>query len=144
MASTARQDALVDRAIALGWTPDRVLVIDADQGQSAQSTVARLGFQRWLAEVSLDHVGLILGLEMSRLARSNQDWHHLLELCAIFRTLLADADGLDDPTDYHDRLLLGLRGMMNEAALYLMKSRILEGMRHKARRGELLNRPPMG
>ena len=142
--STARQYALVDRAIALGWTPDRVLVIDADQGQSGQSTVARLGFQRLLAEVSLDHVGLILGLEMSRLARSNKDWHQLLELCAIFRTLLADADGLYDPTDYNDRLLLGLRGMMNEAELYLMKSRLLEGMRNKARRGELLNRPPMG
>jgi len=83
----------------------------------------------------LDHVGLILGLEMSRLARSNKDWHQLLELCAIFRTLLADAEGLYDPTDYNDRLLLGLRGMMSEAELYLMKGRLLEGMRHKARRG---------
>jgi DNA invertase Pin-like site-specific DNA recombinase len=142
--STARQYALVERAVALGWTPERVVVIDEDQGQSGQSAVARLGFQRLLAEVSLDHVGLILGLEMSRLARSNKDWHQLLELCAIFRTLLADADGLYDPTDYNDRLLLGLRGMMNEAELYLMKNRLLEGMRHKARRGDLLNRPPMG
>ena len=142
--STARQYALVERAVALGWTPERVVVIDEDQGQSGQSAVTRLGFQRLLAEVSLDHVGLILGLEMSRLARSNKDWHQLLELCAIFRTLLADADGLYDPTDYNDRLLLGLRGMMNEAELYLMKSRLLEGMRHKARRGDLLNRPPMG
>jgi DNA invertase Pin-like site-specific DNA recombinase len=142
--STARQYALVDRAVALGWSRDRVVVIDEDQGQSGQSMVTRLGFQRVLAEVSLDHVGLILGLEMSRLARSNKDWHHLLELCAIFRTLLADADGLYDPTDYNDRLLLGLRGMMSEAELYLMKGRLLEGMRNKARRGELLNHPPMG
>ncbi len=142
--STARQYALVDRAVALGWARDRVVVIDEDQGQSGQSMVTRLGFQRVLAEVSLDHVGLILGLEMSRLARSNKDWHQLLELCAIFRTLLADADGLYDPTDYNDRLLLGLRGMMSEAELYLMKGRMLEGMRNKARRGELLNHPPMG
>jgi DNA invertase Pin-like site-specific DNA recombinase len=142
--STARQYALVDRAVALGWARDRIVVIDEDQGQSGQSMVTRLGFQRVLAEVSLDHVGLILGLEMSRLARSNKDWHQLLELCAIFRTLLADADGLYDPTDYNDRLLLGLRGMMSEAELYLMKGRMLEGMRNKARRGELLNHPPMG
>jgi DNA invertase Pin-like site-specific DNA recombinase len=142
--STARQYALVDRAIALGWTRDRVVVIDEDQGQSGQSMVTRLGFQRVLAEVSLDHVGLILGLEMSRLARSNKDWHQLLELCALFRTLLADTDGLYDPTDYNDRLLLGLRGMMSEAELHLLKGRLLEGMRHKARRGELLNHPPMG
>lgn len=142
--STARQYALVERAVALGWSSERVVIIDEDQGQSGQSVVTRLGFQRLLAEVSLDHVGLILGLEMSRLARSNKDWHQLLELCAIFRTLLADADGLYDPTDYNDRLLLGLRGMMNEAELYLMKGRLLEGMRHKARRGELLNHPPMG
>jgi len=97
-----------------------------------------------LAEVSLDHVGLILGLEMSRLARSNKDWHQLLELCAIFRTVLADADGLYDPTDSNDRLLLGLRGMMSEAELSLMKGRMLEGMRNKARRGALLHHPPMG
>jgi DNA invertase Pin-like site-specific DNA recombinase len=142
--STARQYALVDRAVALGWSRDRVVVIDADQGQSGQSMVTRLGFQRVLAGVSLDHVGLIPGPEMSRLARSNKDWHQLLELCAIFRTLLADADGLYDPTDYNDRLLLGLRGMMSEAELYLMKGRMLEGMRNKARRGALLNHPPMG
>src|SRR5437660_3244135 len=142
--STARQYGLVDRAVTWGWARDRIVVIDEDQGQSGQSMVTRLGFQRLLAEVSLDHVGLILGLEMSRLARSNKDWHQLLELCAIFRTLLADADGLYDPTDYNDRLLLGLRGMMNEAELYIMKGRLLEGMRHKARRGDLLNHPPMG
>ena len=142
--STARQYALVDRAIAYGWSPERVIVIDEDQGQSGQSMATRLGFQRLLAEVSLDHVGLILGLELSRLARSNKDWHQLLELCAIFRTLLADADGLYDPTDYNDRLLLGLRGMMNEAELYILKGRMHEGRRNKAQRGDLLNHPPMG
>jgi DNA invertase Pin-like site-specific DNA recombinase len=142
--STARQYALVDRAIAMGWARERVVVIDEDQGHSGQSIATRLGFQRLLAEVSLDHVGLILSLEMSRLARSNKDWHQLLELCAIFRTLLADADGLYDPTDYNDRLLLGLRGMMSEAELHLMKGRLLEGMRNKAKRGALLNHPPIG
>jgi len=142
--STARQYGLVDRAVTWGWARDRIVVIDEDQGQSGQSMVTRLGFQRLLAEVSLDHVGLILGLEMSRLARSNKDWHQLLELCAIFRTLLADADGLYDPTDYNDRLLLGLRGMMNEAELYVMKGRLLEGRRHKAQRGDLLHEPPLG
>ena len=103
--STARQYALVDRAVALGWSRDRVVVIDEDQGQSGQSMGTRVGFQRVLAAVSLDHVGLILGREMSRLARSNKDWHQWLALCAIFRTLLADADGLYEPTDYNDRLL---------------------------------------
>jgi DNA invertase Pin-like site-specific DNA recombinase len=95
----------VDRAVALGWSPDRVVVIDEEQGQSGQSMGARFGFQRLLAEVGLDHVGLILGLEMSRLARSNNDWHQLLELCALFRTLLADAEGVYDPTDSTDRFL---------------------------------------
>ena len=142
--STARQYALVDRAIAWGWSANRVIVIDEDQGQSGQSIATRLGFQRLLAEVSLDHVGLILGLELSRLARSNKDWHQLLELCALFGTLLADADGLYDPTDYNDRLLLGLRGMMNEAELYILKGRLHEGRLNKAKRGELLNHPPMG
>jgi len=107
--STARQYALVDRAVAMGWPADRVLVIDEDQGQSGQSVAGRPGFQRLLAEVGLDHVGMVLELEMSRLARSCKDWHHLLELCGVFHTLLADADGLYDPTDYNDRLLLGLK-----------------------------------
>jgi DNA invertase Pin-like site-specific DNA recombinase len=133
--STARQYALVDRAVTWGWSRERVVIIDEDQGQSGQSMVTRLGFQRLLAEVSLDHVGLILVLEMSRLARSNQDWHQLLELGAIFRTLLAEADGLYDPTDSNDRLLLGRRGMMSEAALHILNGRLLGGMRHKARRG---------
>ena len=97
--STARQYALADRAVALGWPRDRIEVIDEDQGVSGRSIEGRLGFQRLLAEVGLDHVGLILGLEMSRLARSCKDWHQLLELCAIFRTLRGDQDGLYDPTE---------------------------------------------
>jgi DNA invertase Pin-like site-specific DNA recombinase len=113
--STQRQYALVQRAIDLGWPADRVLVIDEDQGLSGATAEGRLGFQRLLAEVGLDHVGLILGLEMSRLARSCRDWHQPLELCGIFYTLLADQDGLYDPTDHNDRLLLGLTGIMSEA-----------------------------
>src|SRR3954449_12514259 len=100
--STARQYALADRAVALGWTRDRVMTIDDDLGKSGQSIEGRPGFQRLLAEVALDQVGLILGLEMSRLARSCKDWHHLLELCARYHTLPADPDGLYDPTDYND------------------------------------------
>ena len=111
--STARQYALVGRAIDLGWSRQRVEVIDEDLGKSGQSAEGRLGFQRLLAEVALDHVGLILGLEMSRLARSCKDWHQLLELCARFRTLLSDADGLYDPNDYNDRLLLGLKSSIS-------------------------------
>ena len=103
--STARPYAVGDRAVAMGWARDRVIVIDDDHGPSGQSMVTRLGFQRLLAEVSLDQVGLMLGLEMSRLARSKKDWHPLLALGALVRTLLADADGLDEPTDSNDRLL---------------------------------------
>lgn len=142
--STARQYDLVHHAVALGWPADRVVVIDEDQGRSGGNTEGRLGFQRLLAEVSLDHVGIILGIEMSRLARSNKDWHQLLEVCAIFRTLLGDADGLYDPTDYNDRLLLGLKGTMSEAELHILKSRMDQGRWNKARRGELLNHPPIG
>jgi DNA invertase Pin-like site-specific DNA recombinase len=107
--SAALQYDLRRRAIALGWAADRVIVIDEDQGRSGETAEGRLGFQRLLAEIGLDHVGLVLGVEMSRLARSCKDWHQLLELCAIFQTLLADQDGLYDPGDYNDRLLLGLK-----------------------------------
>ena len=122
--STARQYALADRAVALGWPPSQVQVIDDDLGKSGQSIEGRPGFQRLLAEVALDRVGMILGLEMSRLARSCKDWHQLIELCARFRVLLADADGLYDPNEYADRLLLGLTGMMSEAELHVLKSRL--------------------
>jgi DNA invertase Pin-like site-specific DNA recombinase len=142
--STARQYALADRAAALGWAPAQVEVIDEDQGRSGATIEGRPGFQRLLAEISLDHVGLVLGLEMSRLARSCKDWHQLVELCGLFRTLLADADGVYDPTDPSDRLLLGLRGMMSEAELHVLQSRMHEGKLNKARRGELLGTPPIG
>jgi DNA invertase Pin-like site-specific DNA recombinase len=142
--STDRQYSLVYRGELLGWPADRVEVVDEDQGRSGQSAVGRLGFQYLLAEIGLDHVGLILGLEMSRLARSNKDWHQLLELCAIFRVLLADQDGLYDPTDYNDRLLLGLKGTMSEAELHILRSRMYQGLLNKARRGEVYNHPPSG
>src|SRR5262245_12243147 len=142
--SAARQYALADRARALGWSPGQVDVIDDDQGRSGQTAEGRLGFQRLLAEVGLDRVGLVLGLEMSRLARSCKDWHQLLELCAIFRTLLADQDGLYDPTDHNDRLLLGLTGIMSEAELHVLQRRLHDGKRNKARRGEVFTVPPIG
>jgi DNA invertase Pin-like site-specific DNA recombinase len=142
--STARQYALADRAVALGWPRDRVVTIDDDLGKSGQSIEGRPGFQRLLAEVALDHVGLILGLEVSRLARSCKDWRQLLELCGRSRVLLADADGVYDPTEYADRLLLGLHGVMNEAELHVLKQRMYQGKLNKARRGELLGIPPIG
>ena len=142
--STDRQYALVNRAIELGWSPERILVVDEDQGKSGATADDRRGFQRLLAEVSLDHVGLILGLEMSRLARSCKDWHQLLELCALFRTLLADQDGLYDPTDHNDRLLLGLTGIMSEAELHLLRGRMRQGLLNKVRRGEVFLDPPVG
>jgi len=142
--STARQYALVDRAVQLGWVGAQVEVIDEDQGRSGATADGRLGFQRLLSEVSLDHVGIVFGIEMSRLARSNKDWHQLLELCAIFRTLLADQDGLYDPTDYNDRLLLGLKGTMSEAELHILRSRMHQAKLNKARRGDLCMQPPVG
>ena len=142
--STARQYALANDAVALGWTRDRVLVIDEDQGQSGARAEHRLGFQRLLAEVTMDHVGLVLGLEMSRLARSSKDWHHLLEVCGLFGTLLADQDGVYDPGDPNDRLLLGLTGIMSEVELHTMRNRLERGRMNKAQRGELFHGVPMG
>jgi DNA invertase Pin-like site-specific DNA recombinase len=142
--SADRQYGLADRAVALGWPRDCVEVVDEDQGRSGQTAEGRPGFQYLLAQISLDHVGIVFGLEMSRLARSNKDWHQLLELCAIFRTLLADQDGLYDPTDYNDRLLLGLKGTMSEAELHVLRSRMYQGLLNKARRGEVFNHPPAG
>jgi DNA invertase Pin-like site-specific DNA recombinase len=142
--SAALQYGLKQQAVALGWPEGRVLVIDEDQGHTARTAVGRLGFHLLMAEVGLDHVGIILGIEMSRLARCNKDWHQLLELCAIFRTLLADPDGLYDPTNYNDRLLLGLKGTMSEAELHILKSRMLNARLNKARRGEVFSHPPTG
>lgn len=142
--STARQYALVDLAVQLGWPPEQLEVIDDDQGHSGSTAEGRDGFHRLLAEVSLEHVGIILGLELTRLARSNKDWHQLIELCGIFRTVLADQDGIYDPGDYNDRLLLGLRGMMSEAELHVLRGRMYEAVLNKARRGDLYVWPPVG
>jgi DNA invertase Pin-like site-specific DNA recombinase len=142
--SAERQYALQQRAQSLGWPAQQVRVLDEDQGRSGQSADGRPGFQHLLAEVALDHVGIIFGLEMSRLARSNKDWHHLLELCALFDTLLADQDGVYDPRDHNDRLLLGLKGTMSEAELHLIRSRLYQGLLNKARKGEVYNHPPIG
>lgn len=113
--STRLQYALVDRAAQFGWTRDAIVVIDDDLGRSGATVEGRLGFQRLVAEVGLGNVGLVLGVEMSRLARSCRDWHQLLEICALFDTLIADVDGVYDPGNYNDRLLLGLKGTMSEA-----------------------------
>jgi DNA invertase Pin-like site-specific DNA recombinase len=138
------QYQLRQRAVTLGWADDRVLVIDDDQGISGAAVENRPGFQRLLAEVSLGHVGVIFGREVSRLSRSCRDWHQLLELCALFQVLIADADGVYDPTDPSDRLLLGLRGMMSEAELHVLKSRMHQGKLNKAKRGELFTCVPVG
>ena len=142
--STARQYALRGRATQLGWPAGRVEVIDDDQGQSGQTAEGRPGFQALLARIALGEVGIVLGLEMSRLARSNKDWHQLLEACALFGALLADADGVYDPTDHNDRLLLGLKGAMSEAELHTLRARMHQGLLNKARRGEVYNHPPIG
>jgi len=142
--SRARQYALVDHAVDLGWPKDRVLVIDEDQGQSGKTADHRTGFQRLLAEVGMDHVGTVLGLELNRLARSSKDWHHLFELCAIFGTLLADEDGVYDANDPNDRLILGLKGIMSEMELHTMRCRLERGKLNKAQRGELFHKVPLG
>src|SRR5437870_4684205 len=142
--SAARQYALADLAVALGWPRDRVEVVDQDQGRSGQSAEGRLGFQYVLAELGLDHVGIVLGLEASRLARSDPDWAPLVRLCGVFRVLLCDHDGLYDPGDFNDRLLLGLKGIMSEAELHFLRVRMHEGRLNKARRGELFNHASIG
>jgi DNA invertase Pin-like site-specific DNA recombinase len=142
--STARQYALRERAVALGWQREQVITIDCDLGQSGASAVDRAGFQRLVSEVGLARVGLVLGLEVSRLARSSADWHHLLELCAMTGTLILDEDGLYDPTTFNDRLLLGLKGAMSEAELHILQARLLGGIRNKARRGALKLALPVG
>jgi DNA invertase Pin-like site-specific DNA recombinase len=142
--STRLQYALVDRAVELGWSPSQILLIDEDLGRSGASAEGRPGFQRLMAEVGLDHVGIVLGIEISRLARSSRDWYQLLEVCGLFATLIGDADGVYDPQTYNDRLLLGLKGTMSEAELHILKQRMLEGKRAKARRGELHSLLPRG
>ena len=142
--STRMQYGLAERARGLGWPRERIVVIDDDLGRSGATAEGRPGFQRLVAEVGLDHVGVILGVEMSRLARSCRDWHQLLEVCAIFGTLIGDLDGIYDPSNYNDRLLLGLKGTMSEAELHVLKQRMLQGKLAKARRGELGTLVPIG
>ena len=137
--STQRQYALRQRAIALGWPAEQIVVIDTDQGQSGANAADREGFQRLVADVGLGKAGIVLGLEVSRLARNNADWHRLLEICALSGTLICDEDGLYDPADFNDRLLLGLKGTMSEAELHFIRARLQGGILSKARRGELLD-----
>ena len=142
--STQRQYALRDRAVALGWPAERVHTIDSDLGQSGASAADREGFQKLVTEVGLGRAGIVLGLEVSRLARNCADWHRLLEICALTETLILDEDGLYDPGHFNDRLLLGLKGTFSEAELHVLKARLLGGIRNKALRGELKNPLPVG
>src|SRR6476620_7385247 len=142
--SAARQYALRQKAIALGWQAEAIVTIDTDQGQSGASAADREGFQHLVAEVSMGRAGIVLGLEVSRLARNNADWHRLLEICAMSATLICDEDGLYDPTDFNDRLLLGLKGTMSEAELHFIRARLVGGQLSKARRGELQMGLPVG
>lgn len=141
--STKRQYALRERAVALGWPNDRVVVIDTDLGQSGADS-DRVGFQKLVAAVGLAEVGVVMGLEVSRLARSSSDWHRLLEICALTDTLILDEDGLYNPSHFNDRLLLGLKGTMSEAELHVLKARLIGGQLAKARRGELEMKLPVG
>ena len=142
--STRLQYALVERAAALGWARSQIVVIDDDLGVSAATADARAGFARLVTEVTMGRVGIVLGIEMSRLARTGRDWHQLLELCSVSGVLLADPDGVYDPGFYNDRLLLGLKGTMSEAELYLIRQRMLSGKLAKAERGELAIPLPIG
>jgi DNA invertase Pin-like site-specific DNA recombinase len=142
--STRRQYRFQDQAVALGWHPDQVVVIDDDLGQSGAQAAGRAGFQRLVADVGLGQVGIVLSLEVSRLARNSSDWHRLLELCAMADTLILDEDGLYDPNQFNDRLILGLRGTMSEAELHFLRVRLEGGKLNKARRGELRTPLPAG
>src|SRR2546425_10938747 len=134
--STQRQYALRQRAVALGWPNESVIVIDTDLGQSGASASDRIGFQKLVAEVGMGRAGIVLGLEVSRLARNSADWHRLLEICALADTLILDEDGIYDPAHFNDRMLLGLKGTMSEAELHVLRARLRGGIRNKARRGE--------
>ena len=133
--STELQYRLVERAQAWGWPRERIQVIDEDLGKSGAGTAERLGFQKLITEISLGHAGLVISLDASRLARNNRDWHQLLELCSLFGVLIADGERLFDPCAYHDRLLLGLSGIMSEAELHQIRLRLHQGQRQKAARG---------
>jgi DNA invertase Pin-like site-specific DNA recombinase/predicted DNA-binding protein (UPF0251 family) len=142
--SQRRQRHFVERATQLGWAPERVQIIDDDLGQSGSRSGERFGFQEMVSRTALGQIGLILAVEVSRLARSNRDWYHLLDVCAITATLIGDEEALYDPNSYNDRLLLGLKGTMSEAELHLIRQRLVEAMRAKARRGELQRKLPPG
>ena len=142
--STARQYALAERACQLGWSHPQVVIIDEDLGLSGSSTAKRSGFTRMTSEVALGQVGIILGLEVSRLARNNADWYRLLELCGLTDTLIGDSDGVYHPALFNDRLLLGLKGTMSEAELHIIRARLEGGIRNKAARGELRRGLPVG
>jgi DNA invertase Pin-like site-specific DNA recombinase len=142
--STARQYALAERAHDLGWPAARVVVIDEDLGLSGASAGNRSGFARLTAEVALGHVGIVLGLEVSRLARNNGDWYRLLDLCGMTDTLIGDADDIYHPAGFNDRLVLGLKGTMSEAELHILRARLDGGIRNKAARGELRRGLPLG
>jgi DNA invertase Pin-like site-specific DNA recombinase len=142
--SQQRQYELTRLAAELGYPQERIVVIDDDLGISASGRGERNGFERLVSDVALGRAGIVLGLEVSRLARNNRDWYELLDLCAMKDTLIGDADGMYDPSAYNDRLLLGLKGTMSEAELHILKGRMLAGMRHKAAKGELRFRLPAG
>ncbi len=142
--STRRQYALRERAVAMGWPIERVIVIDSDQGQSGAAGVDRQGFQKLVGEVGMGRAGIVLGLEVSRLARNSTDWHRLLEICALTDTLILDEDGIYNPSDFNDRLLLGLKGTMSEAELHILRARLRGGILNKARRGALRMPLPVG
>jgi DNA invertase Pin-like site-specific DNA recombinase len=142
--STDRQYALAIKARGLGWSDDRIVIIDEDLGLSGAGTVVRSGFARLTAEVALGHVGIVLGLEVSRLARNNADWYRLIDLASISDTLIGDADGIYHPGLFNDRLLLGLKGTMSEAELHVLRARLNGGIRNKAARGELRRGLPVG
>jgi DNA invertase Pin-like site-specific DNA recombinase len=142
--STELQYRLVDRAVALGWPRERVHVIDEDLGKSGAGSVERTGFRKLIAEIGLGNAGLVISLDASRLARNNRDWHQLLDLCSLFGVIIADGERLYDPCAYHDRLLLGLSGIMSEAELHQIKQRLHQGERQKAARGELRLPVPAG
>jgi len=142
--STERQYALRQRAVALGWPLEQIIVIDSDQGLSGASMEGRDGFPRLVADVGMGRAGIVMGLEVSRLARSSSDWHRLLEICALSDTLILDEDGIYDPAHFNDRLLLGLKGTMSEAELHVLRARLRGGILSKARRGELWSPLPIG
>lgn len=142
--STKRQYALRERAVALGWPFERIHTVDSDLGRSGAEASGRDGFQHLVSKVALGEVGIVLGLEVSRLARNNADWHRLIELAALTNTLILDEDGVYDPAHFNDRLLLGLKGTMSEAELHVLKARLQGGILNKARRGELRVPLPIG